>query len=206
MISDRRRYAAGDGNTLVAAVGAAARAGVDLIQIRERDLEARALVDLVSRCVEATRGTRTRIVVNDRVDVAMAAGAHGVHLRGDSVPASRVREIVPPGFIIGRSVHAVDEAVQVSQGGGLDYLLFGPVFPTSSKPGVPGVGPQALATVAAATALPVLAIGGVTLDTIGPLAATGAAGFAAIGLFADCDPAALPAMIVRASQAFQGRD
>ena len=71
-----------------------------------------ALLSLVTQAVEAVRGTRTRILVNDRVDVAIAAGAHGVHLRGDSAPARRVRRVAPPAFLIGRSVHARDEIAQ----------------------------------------------------------------------------------------------
>src|SRR5262245_20272498 len=133
MITDRHRFA-GD-EDLVQRVAAAAQAGVDLVQVRERDMEARDLSRLVERCVAAVRGTRTRILVNDRLDVACAAGAHGVHLRGDSMPASRARALAPIGFLIGRSVHSVAEAVTACEGGGLDYLLFGAVFNTASKPG-----------------------------------------------------------------------
>src|SRR5215510_12707756 len=144
MISDRRRFR-GSGlgpdpgqaeDALVASVEAAARAGIDLVQVRERDLDGGALVRLVARCLDASRHTHTRVLVNDRVDVAMAAGAHGVHLRGDSVPAPRVRAIVPPGFLIGRSIHSREEAARVSVEGGLDYLMFGTVFSTTSKPDV----------------------------------------------------------------------
>ena len=96
MITDRRRLGP-DGDTRVAGRAAvAARAGVHLVQIRERDLEGGAALRLVAGCVDAVRGTRARILVNERIDVALAAGAHGVHLRADSVAASRVRRIVPP--------------------------------------------------------------------------------------------------------------
>jgi thiamine-phosphate pyrophosphorylase len=202
MITDRRRLHEGSADALVRHVGAAARAGVHLVQVRERDLEARALTDLVARCVEAVAATRTRILVNDRVDVALAAGAHGVHLRGDSVAAARVRALVPSPFVIGRSVHARAEAVQASEDGGLDYLLFGTVFATGSKPGVAGVGAAALADVAAATPVPVLAIGGLTIETLPHVAGTGAAGFAAIGLFAGTNPDRLQVVVHQASSAF----
>ena len=89
LVTDRRR------RPPIAQAAEAIDAGVDLIQIRERDLETSALVSLVLRVVELTRGSRTRVVVNDRLDVALACGAHGVHLRGDSIPASRARRIVP---------------------------------------------------------------------------------------------------------------
>lgn len=184
MITDRHRLG-GDEDRLVRRVAEAAAAGVDLVQVRERDLEARELSRLVARCLDATRGTRTRVLVNDRFDVALATGAHGVHLRSDSISAARARSLAPIGFLIGRSVHSVDEAVRVSAEGGVDYLLFGTVFATASKPGQPPAGVRLLADVAAATSVPVLAVGGVTADTVTQLAGAGAAGFAAIGWFAD---------------------
>jgi thiamine-phosphate diphosphorylase len=203
MISDRRRFTARAEDALVASVGAAARAGIDLVQVRERDLDGGALVRLVVRCLDASRHTRTRVLVNDRVDVAMAAGAHGVHLRGDAMPAPRVRAIVPPGFLIGRSIHSREEAARVSAEGGLDYLMFGTVFSTTSKPDVAPAGVQALAEVASASPLPVLAIGGITCATIRALERTGAAGIAAIGVFADTPLEQLPRTISELMHAFQ---
>jgi thiamine-phosphate diphosphorylase len=117
--------------------------------------------------------------------VALAAGAHGVHLPADGVPPSRVRRLVPPGFIVGRSVHEPGEAAQVAADGGVDYLIFGTVFPTTSKPGVTAAGLSSLRAAVHATPVPVLAIGGVTLDRLAGIAGTGAAGFAAIGLFGE---------------------
>ena len=184
MITDRRRIAGGD-EGLVQRVASAAAEGVDLVQVRERDMEARDLSRLVSRCLDVVRGTRTRILVNDRLDVALAAGAHGVHLRGDSMPASRARGLAPIGFLIGRSVHSVSEAVSVCADGGLDYLLFGTVFASGSKPGLSPAGVTALAAVSSAVTVPVLAVGGITSDTLPQLARTACAGFAAIGWFAD---------------------
>ena len=182
LITDRRRFGI-EAHALVQRVAAAARAGVHLVQIRERDLEGAALLRLVERCVAAVNGTRTRVIVNDRVDVAIAARAHGVHLRSDSVPAGRVRRIAPPGFLVGRSIHSSEEAQRVTREGGLDYLIFGTVFPTASKPEQRPSGADALAAAASATPLPVLAIGGVTADTACVVARSGAAGLAAIGLF-----------------------
>jgi thiamine-phosphate diphosphorylase len=187
MITDRRRFAAED--ALVQRVAAVAAAGVNLVQVRERDMEARDLSRLVTRCVTAVRNTRTRILVNDRLDVALTSGANGVHLRGDSMPASRARALAPIGFVIGRSVHTVAEAITAHAEGGVDYLLFGAVFATASKPGQPPAGVQALADVVRATPLPVLAVGGISSDTAPQLAGTGCAGFAAIGWFADGDEA-----------------
>ena len=151
--------------------------------------------DLVSRAVEGARDTPTRILVNDRVDVALAHGAAGVHLKGDSVPASRVRAHAPSGWIIGRSVHGLDEGVKAAAGGGLDYVALGPVFETASKPGKSPIGPAVLRQAAETLAIPVLGIGGVTADRVRAIAETGAAGLAAIGLFVvpeEAGPAELP--------------
>ena len=159
----------------------AVAANVDLIQVRERDLETADLARLVSDLVRVTRGSGTRVVVNDRLDVALACGADGVHLRHDSVRAETVRTIAPAGFLVGRSVHGLAEAVGA---GPVDYLIAGTVFPTPSKPAAtPILGLDGLADVVQAVAVPVLAIGGITRERLDEVAATGAAGAAGIGLF-----------------------
>ena len=115
---------------LVARVGECARAGVHLVQIRQHALDGGPLLALVRECVAALAGTRTRLLVNERLDVALAGGAHGVHLRADSMPASRVRAMAPRGFLIGRSVHDRSEALAAELDGGVDYLVFGTRHPT----------------------------------------------------------------------------
>ena len=180
----RRSNAAGDGD-LLRLIRFAAAAGVTLIQIRERRLNDRRLLSLTRAAVRAVAGTPARVVVNDRVDVALAANAAGVHLRADSPSAARVRSIVPAGFLIGRSVHGEAEAVEAA-GTGVDYLILGTVYPSASKEeGSLWLGEDGLARGAAAVSVPLLAIGGVTADNVGNIAAAGAAGFAAIGLFAN---------------------
>jgi thiamine-phosphate diphosphorylase len=203
LITNRRIDGGGVDGT-VERVAWAARAGVHLVLVRERDLDGGALVALVRRCVEAVRGSRARVIVNDRLDVAHAAGAHGVHLRADSMPASRVRAVCSREFLIGRSVHGIDEAVRADADGGLDYLLFGTVFETASKPGQAPAGVLALSRVIQAVRLPVLAVGGVTPDNLREVAETRAAGFAAIGLFAAPSEVALTAALTRATAAFTG--
>lgn len=201
MITARHRVGAGVQHELVGRIGVAARAGVHLVQIRQPDCEARALTRLVEEAVMAVRGTKARVLVNDRVDVAMAAGAHGVHLRGDSMPGARVRAMAPAGFLIGRSVHSTEEAARVAEEGGLDYVMFGTVFATQSKPGA-AAGTDALAAACAAVPLPVLAVGGMTPEHLGAVARAGASGFAAISLFADCALDALHSTVERAVQLF----
>ena len=165
-------------------VAASARAGVEWIQIRERRLDDRALAALTRRAVGLVRNSASRIIVNDRLDIALAAGASGVHLRGSSFAAGRVRAVAPEGFLIGRSVHTLAEATAVEAGGGCDYLLFGTVFPSSSKPSHHAVaGLDALRAVCRAVRLPVLAIGGISEATVRPAMEAGASGIAGISMF-----------------------
>jgi len=188
LVTDRRRLVAGGARPdamfacLVAQVRNAVDAGVDIVQVRERDLEGGALAALVTSLLAVTRGTRTRLIVNDRLDVALACAADGVHLRGDSVPVQAARRLAPSGFLIGRSVHAAGEAVDA--GAGADYLIAGTVFLSASKaPGAPLLGIEGLRSIVNAVGVPVLAIGGMSGERIAQAAAAGAAGIAAIGLF-----------------------
>ena len=162
----------------------AAAMGIDLIQVRERDLCDRDLVDLVRAIVDAAAGFPARVLVNDRVDVALAAGASGVHLRADSISATDVRSVAPHDFVVGRSVHTIDEARAAAAAGGCDYLLFGTLFASAGKPaGHLVAGIEALRAVCRSVELPVLAIGGIDEARARETAAAGAAGVAAVGLF-----------------------
>jgi thiamine-phosphate pyrophosphorylase len=156
-------------------------ARLDGIIVRERDLEARDIADLTLALVALTRGTRTRVLVSDRVDVALATGADGVHLRGDSMAPEPVRRMTPRRFVIGRSVHRADEAAAVD---GVDYLIAGTVWASASKPeGHPLLGLDGFSAIVKAARVPVLAIGGVAIDRLHLVASAGGAGIAAIGLF-----------------------
>jgi thiamine-phosphate diphosphorylase len=147
LVTDRHRLARGADpdsavRCLIDQAQQAAHAGIDVIQVRERDLEGRALAQLTAAIVAVTRRTATRVVVNDRLDVALVAGADGVHLRGDSFSAARVRLVVPAGFLIGRSVRSVSDACVA---GPVDYLIAGTLWPTESKPeGQPLLGQEEL--------------------------------------------------------------
>jgi len=155
-------------------------AAVDVIQVRERDVDARLLHDLVRRLLPRARSAGTRVLVNDRADVAITAGADGVHLPADGLPVARTRTLNER-WTIGRSVHAGDAAADFA---GADYLLFGTVFPSASKPAAwSTTGLAGLQTMTAATTTPVVAIGGLTPERAEACAAAGAAGAAGIRVF-----------------------
>lgn len=183
-ITDRRALGT---KPLLPRILEAARAGVDLVQIREKDLQTRELAALAQVAIDGARGTKTRIVVNDRLDVALALGAAGVHLGTQSMPPRAVRDCVPGDFLVGVSCHSLDEALQ-AQAAGADYLLLGPIFPTLSK--LPYGAPLGLPTLRLVTAgitIPILALGGITVECVKPCIEAGAAGIAGISIFQDCD-------------------
>lgn len=186
LITDRRALGEGPNaaERLVEMIGDAARAGVDLVQLRERDLAVRDLVALARDARAAVEGTATRLLVNDRFDVALAAGLHGVHLTTRSLAPGLVRAAAPD-LYLGVSTHSVAEA-SAAELDGADLVVCGPVYDTPSKRGMgEPLGPKTLAEAAAAAApIPVLALGGVTRENAAEAAAkTG--GIAAIRLFQD---------------------
>jgi thiamine-phosphate pyrophosphorylase len=161
----------------------AARAGIDYIQLRERDLSGGALEVLAKEAVRAVRAANssTRLLINSRVDVALAAGADGVHLRGDDPFASEARAMAAArnGFIVGVSCHSVTE-VRSAWSHGADFAVFGPVF---EKQGVAATLVEGLRAACAAAPGFVFALGGVSAGNAGVCAKAGAAGIAAIRLF-----------------------
>lgn len=159
---------------------------VDWIQIREKDLQGRLLFDLVQRALALPNPRQTKILVNGRVDVALAAGASGAHLPSRSPPPDRWRAIMPPGFLLGVSCHGEDE-VRAAEQEGADYVVFGPVFtPLSKSTALPNAGLEALARAAAAVRIPVLALGGITRERAAACIAAGAAGVAGISMYQTC--------------------
>jgi thiamine-phosphate pyrophosphorylase len=167
----------------------AAAGGATWIQIREKDLEGRELEQLVRLAVECTKNTGARILVNGRLDVALAAQAAGIHLGENSLPLEAVagwrRSAGRTDFMIGVSCHSLDDA-RAAELGGADYVFFGPIFATPSKAafGAPQ-GIDRLREVCAAVKIPVLAIGGIDLRNARACLDAGAAGVAAIRLFQD---------------------
>lgn len=168
---------------------AAVRAGVSLVQLREKQLTARTLHHLAARCAAITRGTNTRLLVNDRADIARAAGADGVHLTTRSLTARVVRETFGADFLIGVSAHNLDEARRARDEGS-DFATFSPVYTTASKAhlDLPPVGLEALRCAANDLApFPLIALGGITRERIGDVMRAGASGIAGITLFASDD-------------------
>jgi len=183
LVSDRRRLPGGDLPRLAAA---AARAGVEWIQVREKDLSDRELARLAGEVVRAAAGTPARLLVNGRPDVAEAAGAHGVQLPEQGLAVGAVKRSFPR-LVVGASRHSV-EGARRAEAEGADFVLLGPVFPTPGKEAaVLGAGP--LAEAAAALRVPVFAIGGVTAETAREACAAGARGLAAIRPFLAVDVA-----------------
>lgn len=166
------------GGSLVARVDAAVAGGVDLVQLREKDLSAGELHRLALELKEAIGG-RAMLVVNDRLDVAMAAGVDGVQLPESGLPVGAARRLLRYHMVIGRSVHSADGAAQ-AEAEGADFLVLGTIFPSRSHPGALGAGVQLIKETRARVRCPVLAIGGVDPGNLGPCINAGADGVAVI--------------------------
>jgi thiamine-phosphate pyrophosphorylase len=173
---------------LLTLIEKAVAAGISLVQIREKELSTRVLYELTRRAAKIVEGTTTRLLVNDRFDVAITAGADGVQLTARSLPAHVIRKLAPPDFLIGVSTHSATE-VEAARIGGADFVLFGPIFPTESK--LAFGEPQGLNKLAEIASIvpgfPVIAIGGISVDNVEHCFRNGAAGIAAISLLNDAD-------------------
>jgi thiamine-phosphate pyrophosphorylase len=177
---------------LLALVARAVAARVALVQLREKELSARVMFDLAERAAALARGSRTRVLVNDRADIARAAGCDGVQLTARSLEARVVRGAFGEGFVVGVSTHSLAEALAAREGGA-DFALFGPVFDTPSKRAYgPPLGLEALAEAARALApFPLVAVGGINVSNARPALVAGAAGVAAIRMFAGAEDLAV---------------
>lgn len=179
-VTDRRRLRPGD---FEARIRGLIRWGIDFIQIREKDLADRELCLLARDVVALARSTSCRVLVNGRADVALAAGAHGVHLPSSGLRVGDLRPWLPDGFLVGVSVHSRSETMR-AWAAGADYVLLGPVFATPSKAGQGHpLGLAGFRKICRAVSLPVFGLGGISVGTVRAVLDAGAAGVAAIRLF-----------------------
>lgn len=192
----------GDLSTMVERIVQAVAGGVDMVQLREKDLPGGLLLKLAIDIQEAIAG-RALLIINERVDVALAAVAHGVQLGEEALPVGSVRKLAGPHVLIGRSVHSVESASEAVVDGA-DFLVAGTMYATRSHPGAEPIGPslvRGIASLQAGTAnpLPVIGIGGITVDNVGQVIGAGASGVAVItSILASADPKAEAARIKNA--------
>lgn len=153
--------------------------GCRLVQLREKEWPSGRLYPLARRLAARCRAAGAVFVVNDRVDLAVTAGADGVHLGQDDLPPEAARALLRPGMILGLSTHSVEQA-RAAQAAGADYVAVGSMFPTGTKPDFQLVGPALVRTLRPEIRVPLIAIGGITLDNVGEVVRAGADGVAVI--------------------------
>jgi len=195
LVTDR---AGTNGRPLLSVIEQALHGGVDAVQLRERDLPTKELLELAHHVRDLCRRHNARLLVNDRIDVALAVGADGVHLPASSFLPADARRLLGPQALIGVSTHR-SEDIGAAAAGGADFVVFGPVFDTPSKRpfGAP-LGLDALAAATQAVALPVLAIGGITAARVDAVRHCGACGVAVISAIGAADDPRAAAAALRA--------
>lgn len=184
-ITDRRALPAGV--TLAQAVEAALDGGVTCLQLREKTASAGEILTLARTLLPLCRARKVPLLINDRVDIALAAGADGVHLGQDDLPLPDARALLGPDRILGATAHTVEEALR-AQAEGADYLGVGAMFPTGTKTDTVPTSADTLKAICAAVSIPVVAIGGVNAQNLPTLAGTGIAGAAVVSaIFSQSD-------------------
>ncbi len=176
LITNRRRSA----GPFLEAIEAGLRGGVTAVEVREPDLVGRQIYDLCLRVREMTNQTGAALLVNDRLDVAEAVGADAVHLSWRSLPVDAAKRVAAGKLLVGASVHDAGEA-EAAEEAGADYVIYGPIFPTSSKPnGPPSKGVESIAKVRNAIRIPFFVVGGISPANVSQLRGTGASGIAVV--------------------------
>ncbi len=196
LVTDRHQAGSRD---LFAVVGQALQAGVRAVQLREKDLATRDLYDLAGKLLAMTRGAGAALLINDRVDVAMALATDGVHLTRRSLPPREARSLLGPEKLIGISCHSLAE-VREAEDGGVDFVVLGPIFETPSKARFgPPLTTAILRQARATTSLPILAIGGINSLRVPEVMAAGADGVSVISaVMAAPDPGAAASQLLAA--------
>ena len=196
-LSGRRLYlCTPDRPDLAAFVAACIKGGVDVVQLREKHLEARALLARARVVAEVCRRHGVPFVLNDRPDLALAAGADGVHVGQDDAPVWLARRILGPDAIVGLSTHGPAD-LEAAAAEEVTYISAGPVEPTPTKPGRPGTGPGYVTLASARSTVPVFVTGGVTPDRIPELAAAGARHFVVVRFLTEAPDATAAARALR---------
>lgn len=175
LVTDRTRTR---GRDLIRIVEEAVAGKVSIVQLRDKDLPPNELYQLGRQLREVTKG-RCLFIVNDRLDIALAVEADGIHLPEVGLPVAVVRKLAGPDFIVGRSTHSVEGALKAAQEGA-DYLHLGTIFPSQSKPGLEGAGPDLVRKAVAVSGVPVVAIGGIIAGNARSVIEAGAKGVAVI--------------------------
>lgn len=189
-----------DNDDLAARVVAAVAGGVDLVQLREKDLPGGQLLKLATT-LEERIGGRARLIINERVDVAAALPAAGIQLAEDALPVAAARRLLEQDALLGRSVHSLDGAKQ-AVADGADFLVAGTMYASGSHPGEPPAGPELIRQIAVVAATPILGIGGITPDNVGAVMQAGASGVAVItNILAATDPEQAAARLKAAMRA-----
>jgi thiamine-phosphate pyrophosphorylase len=203
-LSDLRLYLVTDrtrtrGRPLLDVVEQALAGGVDAVQLREKDLPARQLLALAEHLRDLCGQFGARLLINDRLDVALAVGADGVHLPAQSFTPAQARQLLGPGSLVGVSTHTLSEA-HAAAAAGADFIVFGPIYDTPSKRAYgPPLGVDALHEACATSRIPVLAIGGIMTTRAAAVRARGAHGIAVVGAVLEAaEPRAAAAQLHRA--------
>jgi thiamine-phosphate pyrophosphorylase len=184
LVTDRHHT---QGRPLVPLLHRAVEAGLQAIQLRERDLPTRELLSLAQEIHAVSSPRSVPLLINDRVDLTMALNLDGVHLRSDSLPTQPVRELIGSRRLIGVSTHSAEDAQRANQSSA-DYIVFGPIFDTPSKRSFgPPLGLVVLTEVCRRSSIPVFAIGGITCERVRDVRQAGAHGVAVIGALLTCD-------------------
>ena len=165
--------AAAKGRDLAWIAEQAIRGGADVIQLRDKAASAQRLIEEATRLLRITKAAGIPLIINDRVDVAVAVGADGVHLGQDDLPVSVARQILGPGRIVGKSTHSLVQALEADRAG-VDYVAVGPIYPTPTKPDTSHVGVALVDHVAARVRRPIVVIGGINQATLPEVLAAGA--------------------------------
>ena len=185
---------------------AAVRGGVDAIQLRDKTASARELIDEAGRVLAVTRAADVPLLSNDRSDVALAVGADGVHLGQDDLPVAEARSLLGPHRIIGQSTHSLEQA-RAAEAAGVEYIGFGPIFPTPTKPDYRSIGVDAVGPVLAQVRAPCVCIGGIDAGTLPQVLAAGARRIAVVRAICSVeDPEAAAQTLKRALIQFDRAD